>query len=193
MDLLLWKKEKLESYPIDLGDLSIVLPVVMMDDFITFGWLGYATFNYKYTGGWADHSKLHCVKPAYELDSEKFRVSYLAHEGRHYSDYTKFPKLEAADLEYRAKLTELSLAKMSLKALLQHFADEAAPGKSSAHAYASYQVVQNISAKMGHTLNPSEIAKLDENQLRSMASDLLKKHSLQLEALGAASTKGIYQ
>ena len=41
-------------------------------------------------------------------------ISYLAHESRHFEDYQLFPKLKSADLEYRAKLTELSMANETL-------------------------------------------------------------------------------
>ena len=42
--------------------------------------------------------------------SETFLVSYLKHEARHFADTLDFPNLSGADLEYRAKLTELAFA-----------------------------------------------------------------------------------
>lgn len=190
MDLLLWKKQTLEHYPINLGDTVIDVPVVMMDDFLVFGWLGYATFDHKRTGGWADHEKLYCVKPAYDLTSENFKVSYLSHEGRHFSDYKKFPKLESVDLEYRAKLTELSLAVSTMKELLKKFANEGSVNSGSAHAFASFHVIQNLTKKMN--LSIEEVQNRDVVQIQKVASLLLTDHTIQIEKLGASLTKGIF-
>jgi hypothetical protein len=193
MDLLLWKKQDLKHYLISLGDSKVDVPVVMMDDFVTFGWLGYATFNYKYTGGWADRTQLHCVQPAYDLNSEKFKVSYLAHEGRHFTDYKRYPKLGAADLEYRAKLTELMLAKTTLKELIKHFANEATADKTSAHAYASYQATTNLAEKLKTALDGKAVEQLTEPDVHKAAADLLAEHSEKLDSLGAQTVTGVYK
>ncbi|MGZ3775325.1 MAG: hypothetical protein ACXVCY_09265 [Pseudobdellovibrionaceae bacterium] len=192
MDLLLWHKQEIKNYPINLGDTSITVPVVIMDDFITFGWLGFATFNDHYTGGWADKNRLYCVAPAYDLESEKFQISYLAHEGRHFSDYNRFPKLESVDLEYRAKLTEIVLAKSISKDLLKKFIKEADSSQISPHASASYHLIQELSKNLNTTLSLENTEKWDENAIRDQAKTLLADHSKKLEALGAGSTKGTY-
>ena len=55
------------------------------------------------------------------VSGEKFRVSLLGHEGQHFSDYKSFPRLLQTDLEYRAKLAELSKAKETIYKLLRNF------------------------------------------------------------------------
>lgn len=90
-----------------------------MDEFVTLGWTEFATMDKYHPGGWATDDALNCVKKAYDVSSETFLISYLAHEGRHCSDYKHFPKLRnSADLEYRAKLTELSMADSTLLQLI---------------------------------------------------------------------------
>ncbi len=192
MDLMIWRKQSIESYTVDLGDAKIIVPVVMMDDFLTFGWLGFATFNYKYTGGWADEEKLYCVKPAYDITSESFHISYLAHEGRHFSDQKRFPKLESIDLEYRAKLTELSLAKSTANKTLKHFLSESSEDRSSAHAFASKMVIQNLSAQFNDALTVDKIDSLKINDINRFSRLLLDEHNKQLNLLGASITKGVY-
>jgi hypothetical protein len=97
-DLLVWKTQKDTIYSFVLGEEQTTVHVVFMDDFITLGWEEYATLGRYYPGGWTTTKELYCVKSAYDLKSEKFLVSYLAHESRHFADYKLFPKLTSADL-----------------------------------------------------------------------------------------------
>ncbi|MEO8664506.1 MAG: hypothetical protein ABI462_03330 [Ignavibacteria bacterium] len=113
-DLLVWAAERDTTYNFLLHNENTSAEVVFMEDFISLGWQEYATLDRHYPGGWATKKALYCVRKAYDLESEQFLVSYLAHESRHFADYKLFPKLKSTDLEYRAKLTELSMAKTSL-------------------------------------------------------------------------------
>jgi hypothetical protein len=108
--LLVWKSEKRRSFKVPLSTGSENVNVVLLDNFVDLGWLHYATFGRYYVGGWAKKDALYCVSQAYKrnFNSEAFRVSYLAHEAQHFSDYKKFPEITQADLEFRAKLAELS-------------------------------------------------------------------------------------
>ena len=54
------------------------------------------------------YDTLYCVEWAYAPDTENFEVSYLKHEAQHLADFQRFPGLPSAELEYRAKLTELA-------------------------------------------------------------------------------------
>ena len=117
----------------------------MMDNFITLGWEEYATIGRYYPGGWATVKALYCVKKAYDLKSEKFLISYLAHESRHFTDYKLFPKLTSTDLEYRAKLTELSLAQKTLYDLLKFFINNANYDSDNGHSVANYCAIRDLS------------------------------------------------
>ncbi|HVK96777.1 MAG TPA: hypothetical protein VM368_03115, partial [Flavisolibacter sp.] len=92
-DLLVWNHQYDTVYKFKIKKETIEAPVVFMEDFLTLGWGEYATLGRNHSGGWATRDTLFVVKKAYKLDSENFLVSYLAHEGKHFSDYKKFPKL----------------------------------------------------------------------------------------------------
>jgi len=145
-ELAIWKVQTKRTYTVDLRDRRVRTEVVFLDGFVSFGWAGFATCNRYHTAGWATKTALFAVKSAYDLDSEDFRVSYLAHESRHFSDYRRFPKLEQPELEYRAKLTELSLANESIYRLITTFARRAGRDRSSPHNFANYWVSRNLSA-----------------------------------------------
>lgn len=148
-DLLVWKTQKDTTYTFSVYNEIISANVVLMSDFITLGWEDYATLGRFYPGGWATDKSLYCVAKAYDLNSEDFLVSYLAHEGRHFKDYKSFPKLKnSADLEYRAKLTELSLAKKTLYKLIEFFIINANDESTSGHQIANYCVIRDLSKEL---------------------------------------------
>lgn len=148
LDLLVWRTQYDTLYNFCIHDDTVSVKVVFMDGFVTLGWEEYATFGISYPGGWADSTGLYCVKSAYDLQSENFLVSYLAHEGRHYKDYKLFPVLSGADLEYRAKLTELSLANKSIYDLLKFFINNANYESSNSHSVANYCAIRDLSREL---------------------------------------------
>jgi hypothetical protein len=109
-ELMVWRKQAAHTTTVALPEESINVSVFLLDDFVSFGWLGYATCDHHHTGGWATPEGLMVVSPSWDLSSEEYRVSLLAHEAQHFADYRRYPKLEGTDLEYRAKLVELILA-----------------------------------------------------------------------------------
>ena len=73
------------------------------------------------------------------------KIDILYHEGRHFSDYQRFPKLQQAELEFRAKLTELCFAEETLWRRLTYFIHSATPQPSAPHTYAAHFVIQSLS------------------------------------------------
>jgi hypothetical protein len=144
-ELAIWKAQSRRTYTVDLHDRVVKTQVVFLDDFVSLGWAGFATCNRYHTAGWATQTALFAVKSSYDLESEDFRVSYLAHESRHFSDYGRFPKLEQPELEYRAKLTELSLAEQSAHSLIATFSRRTGRDRSSPHEFADYWVSKDLS------------------------------------------------
>ncbi len=144
-ELAIWKTQVRRNFQIALHDRRVETQVVFLDDFVSFGWAGYATCDRYHTGGWATTTALYAVNSAYDLKSEDFRVSYLAHQSRHFSDRQRFPKLEAPELQYRAKLTELTLALESAQSLIKTFTRRAGPDRSSPHDFAKYWVATHLS------------------------------------------------
>ena len=122
-ELMLWKSETEKTYRVKLPEGTQPVTVVFMDDFASLGWAGFATCDRHHTGGWTKPDRLYAVRSAYDLQSENFHVSYLAHEAQHFSDNHRFPRLDRQDeLEYRAKLVELAEADSTVYDLLETFA-----------------------------------------------------------------------
>jgi len=175
-ELMIWKSEETRIYDVQLPENPVKVKVVFLDQFASTGWAGYATCGVAQTGGWAKPDALYAVRSSYDLASENFRVSYLAHEGQHFSDYGKYPALEQPELEYRAKLTEIALSKDTTAELLRHFATQGGPSRDSPHAFADRQV----------TLALKDVPM---DRVREAAAAKLRESSATIERLGAKTTK----
>ncbi len=187
-DLLVWKTQKDTSFTFSLHGEETGAKVVFMEDFITLGWEEYATLGRYYPGGWATTDALYCVKSAYDTESENFKISYLAHESRHFADYKLFPKLKSADLEYRAKLTELSMADNTLYQTIEFFLKNSNYESDNGHSVANYCVMRDMS----ESLFKSELEKsmnkwkeMDKKLINNTAYELLKTNTEELKKLGA--------
>lgn len=190
-ELAIWKAQADKTYAVDLQDRRLNVRVVFLDDFVSFGWAGFATCDRYHTGGWATKNALFAVRSAYDIDSEDFRVSYLAHEARHFSDYRRFPKLEQAELEYRAKLTELSLASKSTHNLILTFARRGGRDRSSPHHLANYWVASDLSRELFKSTTPVEDAGRWEGvpaaEIQRAASRLLAANDASLAKRGPSN------
>ncbi len=149
--------------------------MVFLDKFVSTGWAGYSTCGIAQTGGWAKPDALYAVKSSYDLGSEAFRVSYLAHEGQHFSDYGKYPMLEQPELEYRAKLTEIALATTTTADLLKQFESQGGDSRDVPHAFADRKVTLALKGVPIEKVHEAALAKLKES-------------SATLKRLGAATT-----
>ena len=134
----IWRKTVPTVYQVQLPDGTAEYAVNLLQDFVFRSWMDYLTFGRYGTGGWASpDGTLNCVAQAYDLESERFRVSLLKHEAQHAVDRKRFPEIAPAELEYRAKLVELHYA--GDPGLLEKFrseAEESRPGDSHAAAAA---------------------------------------------------------
>ena len=143
-ELMIWKKEESEKYQVELPSESFPVNVVFTQEFLSHGWLGYATFNRSHTGGWNVGDTIYRVGTKPGEDNEGFRVSILGHEGRHILDKKLYGELNGWILEYRAKLTELLLAEESFWNRLKGFKNEAQDTPSIPHTYASYRLLYDL-------------------------------------------------
>lgn len=187
IDFLVWKSQTDTTYEFKLNADYIKAPVVMMDDFITLGWEEYATLGKYYPGGWTTKQSLFCVKKAYDLSSEDFLISYLAHEGQHFADYKVFPKLSSADLEYRAKLVELSLAKKTLYETIDFFITNANYNSNNPHSFAAYCVIRDLSHKIfskDFVDDKNEWRKVSSTKINKTAETLLQSNTKALSSKG---------
>lgn len=186
-DLLVWESQRDSVYTFDLKNEEIQVKVVFMNDFVTLGWEEYATFGNRYPGGWATNNAIYCVEEVYDLESEKFRISYLAHEGRHFADKKKYPNLKGPDLEYRAKLSELSLAKERVYPLMKAFTANANKNSENPHPLANYCVIRDLSRlqfKTDFQKDAESWKTVPAKRINRMANRLLRKNTKELQKRG---------
>lgn len=187
-DLLVWAKEVKTVYDVKLPRGRAATTVIFLENTITLGWEEYATLGRNYPGGWATNEQLYCVRKAYDTTSEDFKVSYLKHEGQHFADYKAFPKLTGADLEYRAKLTELYYADQTLYDVIRVFTRNASKEGRNAHAFGNYCVIRDLSKKIFHqefVTDPEQWKKISASRIRQASNQLLKAHTRGLRKAGA--------
>ncbi|MGX1930389.1 hypothetical protein [Flagellimonas sp. 2504JD4-2] len=193
-DLLVWRSQRDTTYAFSLKKEKIQTKVVFMTDFVTLGWEEYATLGKYYPGGWTANGTIFCVEDAYDLESENFQISYLAHEGRHFLDNAAFPGLDNADLEYRAKLSELSLAKTTLYDIIEGFISNANDQSENPHPLANYHVIKNLSDSLFDNNFEKDITQWKQMPLKKLskaAYRLLKHNTRMLQKHGVSADTSI--
>jgi hypothetical protein len=149
-ELMLWKKQTVLEREVDLPGGRESVRVFLLDDFVLRGWGHYATCGRRSAGGWATDEALFAVAPAYKnLDDEVFSVRFLGHEAQHFADKRRFPGLESWELEYRAKLVELSLGTYSQSTTLKLFCENRAVSNTAPHGYANAKVIREVTEGLG--------------------------------------------
>jgi len=146
------------------------------------------------TGGWAEKDGLYCICAHYDLESERFKLSFLKHEARHYADYELYPELQPADLEYRGKLTELSYSDQATYLLLEQFTRAASRVENAPHPLANWYVVEGLSEFLLDGKWPADASawkSVPREQIRQAARRLLEEHDRVLADLGSSSAKGV--
>ena len=151
LEFMLWRREDVVDHHVQLPEGAQDVRVAQLDDFVSFGWAHYATCGRRATGGWAHPDMLFAVMPRYTggAQGEQFRVSLLGHEAQHAADKKQFAALEAWELEYRAKLTELSLAETTRGQILSRFIEDQGDDKKSPHSYANKRVLAALRERLG--------------------------------------------
>lgn len=187
IDLLVWENEKDTTFTFILRKEKISARVILMKNFRTLGWEEYATLGRYYPGGWTTNNALYCVEQAYDLKSETFLISYLAHESRHFADYKLFPNLSSPDLEYRAKLTELSLARKMLYKLIAFFISNANYNSDNGHSIANYSAIRDLSRLLFHVEFEKDLNqwnKISIKKINSTAYKILQTNTKLLKQKG---------
>jgi len=187
-EFMLWRVQDEQRYTVDLPEGIEHVQVAMLDQFVSFGWVGWATAERAHTGGWTTTERLYCVRSAYDLDSEAFRVSYLAHEGQHFADARQFPSLEQPELEYRAKLVEIALADKSLQDLLAEFAGNQSDSRDQPHPYANRRLMRDLHSAVAPAATDTAPwwRSADPAQLHDAAVRLLREDSAKLRSRSAS-------
>lgn len=176
LELMVWKEAEDAVFPVELTDGPVDVPVTFIGDFVSRGWVNFATLGKASSGGWARPDRLFCIKDDYDLDSEDFSVHYLKHEARHLADYRRYPKLKSHDLEYRAKLTELVYSDSTLRPAFAQFIANARDDATSAHSYAEFILVRNLGRvllKSGSPVAEGAFSAASDSALKDAASTLV--------------------
>lgn len=189
-DLFVWSTQVPTEYNVDLPETEITTTIIFLEDVVTMGWEEYASFGKVYPGGWATKEELYAVGKAYDTSTEDFKVSYLKHESQHFADYKKYPLLSGADLEYRAKLTELIYAEETLYNLIRSFIRNASSEGRNPHAFGGYAVIRDLSQNLFGKDFVSEIEQweaIPSARIKKESKNLLNVHSDALDEVGANS------
>jgi len=179
-ELMVWRQETLRQEHVLLPAGSIDVDVRLLDDFVSFGWTGYATCDRIHTGGWAEQDGLRVVLASTPLGSDAYKASLLTHESQHFADYRAYPRLAQPDLEYRAKLAELWASRDTTSNLLDNFTSSMKRERALPHPFADFWVVTRLRERLG----TQDLAAADPDRLRATAVDLLREHSRDLDRLG---------
>jgi hypothetical protein len=192
-ELMVWRRNTRATYRVALPERDVDVTVVFLDDFISLGWTGYATCERSHTGGWATATELYAVSSAYDVDSENFRVSYLAHEGQHLADYPRFPRLAQPELEYRAKLTELAQAANTTHDLVMRFAARSGADRAAPHHFANLWVTNHLAQRLlgreAAAVTRPEWQDLPRDRISAAARDLLIASTRSLESRDALTVE----
>lgn len=164
-DILLWENEEKESKDVDLIDSNVSIEIKKLNDFKVLGWIGYATLDLIYVGGWAVGNEINAVMPAWkDVDCEYYDVRLITHEAQHCSDYKLYPDITPEELEYRAKLTEIYFAKNIKRDVIKKFKAESEIISESPHIKASNKIFKELSKKVDvkESIESNEYDQIDD-------------------------------
>ncbi len=183
-ELMLWRSEDVREYDLALPEGPQHVTVHLLDDFAAWGWSHYARCGLGSNGGWTTDQAIFAVRPAYpDLQDENYRVSLLGHEGQHFADKQRW-KLENWELEYRAKLTELALAREHSPALLEKFSRDQGDDENVPHAYANKHLLAVLRRQL-HLDEGADLRKVPTPQLQAAARAVLLEDTRKHEAADA--------
>ena len=194
LELMIWTKNGVATESVELTDATYEVEVNYLDGFVSYGWSNFATFGMTSTGGWTKKDGLYCLCGHYDLESERFKLSFLKHETRHFADFQIYPELQASDLEYRGKLTELAFSETEMYGLLTHFFNSANRIENAPHPLANWYVIDGLSKSLLDGEWPEDAnawESIPKESLRTAARQLLDEHDAMLVDLGAETVTGI--
>jgi hypothetical protein len=181
-ELFIWNKESTKKYEVILPKDTIKTTVVFIESYHINGYDEFTTFGVSQVGGWAikESATLYCNKGTYDLNSEKFEVSYLKHESMHFTDLNDYPNLSPADLEYRAKVIELMYCtEETIYDRISQFIIEADnTHRSNSHPYANYFLIKNLSKIIFNTEYQSDYKKWKTVSVKKINDAAIKLYEM---------------
>ncbi|MBS5844068.1 MAG: hypothetical protein KIC77_11420 [Clostridiales bacterium] len=176
----IWKTEELRHYAVELPEGTQDYAVKLLDGFIMKSWLDYISFGETGTGGWSNGDGLiHCIKSAYDLESEDFQVSLLKHEAQHAMDQARYKGITNEELEYRAKLVELIYSKK--RRILERFVSQAdATRADNGHGLAAERIVGKFETRLKK--DRGGLAELPIGTVQAISQSLFAESSKEMAA-----------
>lgn len=184
-DLYIWNGQHSGDFQVELTDGVQQVTVTFIEQPLVQGWQHYASLDLLGTSGWATTQGLFCLCWSYELDSAAFQVNWMKHETRHSVDLKEFPGIPEAQLEYRAKLTELAFSGPEVSALLRQFSNSGEADSIPAHAAANYRVTRDVYRQIFQMDLPANLdpwQQLGPDRVAPAARILLQQDSQRLMA-----------
>ncbi len=175
----IWKSSTKVTYEVELPSGIEPYTIIMMDGFISRSWLDFISFGNTGAGGWvSENGTLCCVRSAYEIESDKFNLSFLKHEAQHAYDKKNYLDITAIDLEYRAKLVELIYWPNDEK-IKEIFRESDNSNPNNSHSVAAYRIINEMSQKIfeSENMNDEKAWKDKLGSVKKYALELLEKSS----------------
>lgn len=188
LDIFIWSKQQTRDVTVALPEGAHAARVFLMDEFQSEGWSDWLSCGRTGTGGWAKPEGLYAIVSAYpSLENENFAVNFLAHETQHFADNAAWPGLPGYALEYRAKLTELAMARTTLNTTLDAFASNQSDNEADAHSHANRRVLAALRERLN--LSPeADLKAAPAETLREAARQELFADSARRRAAASAAT-----
>jgi hypothetical protein len=95
------------------------------------------------------------------------------------------------DLEYRAKLTELTYADKSIYSLIESFINNGRYDKDNAHPFADYCLIRDLSKIIFHIdfeKDPMKWKQIPKADINKAARELFLQNTVQLKGAGKSMT-----
>lgn len=188
MDLLVWTKQTNETFTMTINDSTVNVQVVFIDSIVTLGWEEFATFGKLHPGGWTrtGSDSLYCVGKSNTVDNENFKVSFLSHEAQHLFDAKMYSGYSRWLTEYRAKLSELSVAENTIYQLIEYFVRDSKNDSRLTHPYAEYRVIEDLSKELFNENFVSDIQRwkgISFEEINRVSRKLLIQNSARLKRI----------
>lgn len=173
-EIFIWDKESTKKYEVILPKDTVNTTVVFVESYHIRGYDDFATFGDSQVGGWAikESATLYCNKGTYDLNSEKFEISYLKHESLHFTDLNNYPNLSSTDLEYRSKVIELMYCTEGTiyDRISEFISGSNKADRENSHPYANYVLIQKLSKMIFNSEFNSDI-----NQWKKVSVEKINK------------------
>jgi len=168
-DLMLWTRQDERDTEVRLPERRQQVRIFLLDDFISRGWSNWMTCDRTGTGGWVKPEGLYAIVPVYpSLEDESFAVTFLGHEAQHFADNASWEGMPGWELEFRAKLAEVVMARETRLRVLGRFMQNLGDDPTEPHSYANRRLLIALRDRLQLPAG-SDLGAVDPSALRAAA------------------------